>query len=115
MATNEKNPSNSQGSNNAKNYTPLAPEGYTYLTVGELADRIRVSKNSIVRRCRDGSFPGAIISTRSWADILSQATVTRTVCGSILICTAQQSQKWAANPKEEQQWQTPLVIFAIHW
>ena len=66
MATNEKSPSNSQGSNTIKNYTPLAPEGYTYLTVGELADRIRVSKNSIVRRCRDGSFPGAIKLGHLW-------------------------------------------------
>ena len=66
MATNEKNPSNSQGSNTTKNYTPLVPEGCTYLTVGELADRIRVSKNSIVRRCRDGSFPGAIKLGHLW-------------------------------------------------
>lgn len=66
MATNEKSPSNSQGSNTTKNYTPLVPEGYTYLTVGELADRIRVSKNSIVRRCRDGSFPGAIKLGHLW-------------------------------------------------
>lgn len=66
MATNEKSPSNSRGSNTTKNYTPLDPEGYTYLTVGELADRIRVSKNSIVRRCRDGSFPGAIKLGHLW-------------------------------------------------
>lgn len=66
MATNEKNPAKQQGSKTTKNYTPLAPEGYTYLTVGELADRIRVSKRSIVRRCGDGSFPGAIKLGHLW-------------------------------------------------
>lgn len=57
MTTNKTSPSNSQGSQTTKQYTPLAPEGYTYLTVEELALRLRLSRDSVLRRCRDGSIP----------------------------------------------------------
>lgn len=57
MATNEKNPAKQQGPQTTKKYTPLAPEGYTYLTVEELALRLRLSRDSVLRRCRDGSIP----------------------------------------------------------
>lgn len=66
MATNKTSPSNSQGPQTTKQYTPLAPEGYTYLTVEELALRLRLSRDSVVRRCRDGSLPGALKFGHLW-------------------------------------------------
>lgn len=66
MATNKTSPSNSQGSQTTKQYTPLAPEGYTYLTVEELALRLRLSSDSVLRRCRDGSIPGALKFGNLW-------------------------------------------------
>ena len=66
MATNKTSPSNSQGSQTTKKYTPLAPEGYTYLTADELASRLRLSRDSVVRRCRDGSLPGALKFGHLW-------------------------------------------------
>lgn len=66
MPTNKTNPAEQQGSKNTKQYTPLAPEGYTYLTADELASRLRLSRDSVVRRCRDGSLPGALKFGHLW-------------------------------------------------
>lgn len=66
MATNEKNPAKQQGSQTTKQYTPLAPEGYIYFTADELAARLRLSRDSVVRRCRDGSLPGALKFGHLW-------------------------------------------------
>lgn len=66
MGTNKTSPAKQQGSNTTKNYTPLAPEGYTYLTVKEMASRLRISNDSVIRRCRDGGFPGAIQIGKLW-------------------------------------------------
>lgn len=55
MPTNKTSPTIQQGPQTTKQYTPLAPEGYTYLTVEELA--LRLSRDSVLRRCRDGSIP----------------------------------------------------------
>ena len=52
--------------NTEAKYTPIAPEGYTYLTADELADRLRLSRDSVVRRCRDGSLPGALKFGKLW-------------------------------------------------
>ena len=57
MATNKTSPTIQQGPQTTKQYTPLAPEGYTYLTVEELALRLRLSRDSVLHRCRDGSIP----------------------------------------------------------
>lgn len=66
MSINKTSPAEMQGSNTTKNYTPLAPEGYTYLTAEELAARLRVSTCSVVRRCRDGSIPGVVKFGKLW-------------------------------------------------
>lgn len=57
MLTNKTGPTIQQGPQTTKQYTPLAPEGYTYLTVEELALRLRLSRDSVLRRYRDGSIP----------------------------------------------------------
>lgn len=74
MATNKTNPSNSQGSNTTKNYTPLASEGYTYLTINELAARLRLSRDSVLRRCQDGSIPGALKFGKLWRIPIKEET-----------------------------------------
>lgn len=66
MPANKTSPSNNQGPQTTKQYTPLAPEGYTYLTVKEMASRLRISNDSVIRRCRDGGFPGAIQIGKLW-------------------------------------------------
>lgn len=66
MPANKTSPSNNQGPQTTKQYTPLAPEGYTYLTVEELALRLRLSRDSVLRRCRDGSIPGALKFGKLW-------------------------------------------------
>lgn len=66
MHPEKKSPGVNQSPQPAKNYTPLAPEGYTYLTVKEMASRLRISNDSVIRRCRDGGFPGAIQIGKLW-------------------------------------------------
>lgn len=66
MPANKTSPTIQQGPQTTKQYTPLAPEGYTYLTVEELALRLRLSRDSVLRRCRDGSLPGALKFGKLW-------------------------------------------------
>lgn len=66
MPANKTSPTIQQGPQTTKQYTPLAPEGYTYLTVEELALRLRLSRDSVLRRCRDGSLPGAFKFGKLW-------------------------------------------------
>ena len=66
MPANKMSPTIQQGPQTTKQYTPLAPEGYTYLTADELASRLRLSRDSVVRRCRDGSLPGALKFGHLW-------------------------------------------------
>ena len=66
MPANKTSPTIQQGPQTTKQYTPLAPEGYTYLTVEELALRLRLSRDSVLRRCRDGSIPGALKFGKLW-------------------------------------------------
>lgn len=74
MPTNKTNPTEQQGSKTTKKYTPLAPEGYTYLTADELASRLRLSRDSVVRRCRDGSLPGALKFGKLWRIPIKEET-----------------------------------------
>ena len=66
MSANKTSPTIQQGPQTTKQYTPLAPEGYTYLTVEELALRLRLSRDSVLRRCRDGSIPGTLKFGKLW-------------------------------------------------
>lgn len=61
-----KSPENNQGPKTTNQYTAIAPEGVTYLTVEEFASRFNLAASSVRRHCANGNIPGAIKFDRLW-------------------------------------------------
>lgn len=66
LPTNKKDPGGNPRATHTDQYTPIAPEGITYLTIDEFAERFRLAPSSVRRHCANGIIAGAIKFEHIW-------------------------------------------------
>lgn len=67
MPRKAKNPGeNSQGPKTTNQYTTIAPEGVTYLTVRKFSIRFDMPESTVRRKCANKELPGAMKFGRLW-------------------------------------------------